>query len=478
MIRILLSTGSVLAVVGCSAVGPNYQQPSLNLASTFVLGGSDSLSESSHDSWWQRLNDPLLNELVVRGSDQNLDVLSAIERISAASALLKQTGLNSQTSGGISAESGRRSVGGSAESMDGVGINGAYVFDLFGGFARGKERSIANYEAAQFDVGTTRLAFLADLTNGYLQARYYQEAAAITRQSIASRKRTLAIVNQRRDVGEATELEVQQARSLLASARAPLPVMVANFEVNVYRIATLLAEPASPLLERMQSGARQPRPTGFTSTGLPADLLRNRPDVRAAERQLAAATAQIGVAEAQLYPSVQLSGTLGAGTVDQWAFGPLLTIPVLNRGFLRGQKLAAESAARSSELAWRESVLTAVEEVQVAVTLCRNWNRQIQHLRRATASSRAVLQLSRESYSLGEATLADVLDAERTNANNRLALADAIRSYSLSWMRVQIATGRGWYVDSMTSAAEVRAPDLTPDPLGTSELVVATDDGN
>ncbi|WP_179214775.1 efflux transporter outer membrane subunit [Octadecabacter ascidiaceicola] len=478
MIRIILSAGSIVVLVGCSAVGPNFEVPTMDVAPAFILGGDSTLSNAHADPWWQRLNDPILNELVDRGAEQNLNVRSALERITAANARLGQTGVNAQSSGSLSAAVQHQGDESGSETTNNLSINAGYVIDMFGGFSREQERSVANLEAAQLDVGTIRLAYLADLANSYIQARYYQETAAITRQTIASRRQTLAIVNERRAVEEATELEVQQARSLLASAQAPLPILVANFEVNVFHIATLLAEPASPLLEQMQSGAPQPHPHGFTNVGLPADLLRNRPDIRVAEKNLAAATAQIGVAESQLYPSIQLNGTVAAGTANGWSFGPLLTLPILNRGLLRGRQQIAQSAARSAELEWRNSVLIAVEEVQVALTLCRNWNRQIQHLERAASASRSVLRLSRESYQLGEATLTDVLDAERINASNRLDLADARRNYALSWMRVQVATGRGWNVEGMAFAAEGQAPVMPSDPLALEGTVLASGGNN
>ncbi len=473
MIKAFMTLSSAITLAGCSIVGPDFEIPSINLAPEFVLGGTTPLAEAPIDPWWQRLNDPLLDEFVLRGVVQNLSVRAALEHIVAADAALGQTGVNAQTTGALSSNVQRQGNEVQTQSSKSASINAAYVIDIFGGFSRGQERSVANYHAAQFDAGTVRLAYLADLTNSYMQARYYQEAAAITRQAIASRRRTLAIVNQRRAVNEATELEVQQAMSLLASAQAPLPIMVANFEINVFRIATLLAEPAAPLLTTMQSGARQPRPSGVTMTGLPADLLRSRPDIRAAERSFAAATAQIGVAEAQLYPSLQLSGTMGAGTVDFWSFGPFVTVPVFNRGILRSRMQVAASNAREAELAWRETVLNAVEEVQVALTLCRNWNLQIQHLRQAAAASRTVLTLSRQSYQLGETTLTDVLDAERINANNRLALADAMRNYGLSWMRLQVATGRGWMANGASSPLEQQPPALEADPLGLHDVVLA-----
>lgn len=194
--------------------------------------------------------------------------------------------------------------------------------------------------------------------------------------------------------------------------------------------------------------------------------MRNRPDTRVAERNFAAVTAQVGVAEAQLYPSIELTGTMGAGTVDRWSFGPSVSLPVLNRGALRSWQRVAESNAHGAELVWRDSVLNDVEEVQVALTLCRHWSQQIQFLERASVSSRTVLNLSREAYVLNGATLTDVLDAERINANNRLTLADAQLNYSLSWIQLQVATGLGWNVVPITTAHETKSPDLTPDPLG------------
>lgn len=472
--KFLITIGSGLTLVGCGIVGPNYEKPSISLASSYATGGSISLVEGSTTAWWQRLNDPLLDSLVKQGATQNLDVRAALERIVAADAALGQTGANSQSSGTLSGSAARRSIDGERSKTSTEQVDGSYVIDLFGGFARGREQALANFDAAQLDAGTVRLAYLADLTNSYIQARYYQEAAAITRNTIASRRSTLAIVEERNKINDATLLEVQQAKSLLAAAEAPLPVLIANFEVNVFHIATLLGEPSGPLMQKMQSGAHQPLPSGFTSIGLPADLLRNRPDVRGAERNYAAATAAVGVAEAQLYPSVSLVGTLGTGPTDRWSFGPSLSVPVLNRGFLRSRQMVAISQAREAELDWRKSVLVAVEDVQTAMTLCLNWKRQLHAQERATEASRSVLALSRDSYEQGATTLTEVLDAERLNGSNQLAVADAARNYAISWMQVQISTGQGWGAPALIDPSETQAPDLTADPLGMEEVFTAS----
>ena len=457
-----------VALVGCDRLGPDYQAPSIELSNQFVNAAPSSLQNAASSKWWEKLNDPLLNELVAKGSSQNLDVQTALERMTSAEAALGTVGLNAQTAGGWTASATRQDFGAGVTTNRNSAIDGRYVLDLFGGFARGQEQALANFDAAQVNVGVVRLAYLADITSAYVQARYFQEAAAITRSTIRSRKQTLDLVSQRRSAGEATELEVQQARSDLASSEAGLPILVANFETNVFRVATLLAEPAQPILARMQAGSAQPRPSGFTTIGHPADLLRNRPDIQVAERNLAAATAAVGVAEAQLYPSITLNGTLGTGTTDSWSFGPSLNVPVLNRGVLRANQEIAESTAREAELNWRSTVLAAVEDVQSALTLCLNWRRQLTSLERASAASASVLDLSRESYRGGAITLTDVLDAERQHANNRLSMADALRNYTLSWMDVQVTTGRGWLTGQSATHAATMRPQVRPDPLGIS----------
>ncbi|WP_272007873.1 efflux transporter outer membrane subunit [Roseovarius sp. ZX-A-9] len=459
--------GCAFALGGCSAVGPDYQSPSLPLQQHFVGGESTALARAAQEQWWRGLNDPMLNHLVGRGLSQNLDLLAGYERIRASQALLGRTGQNAQVSGNAAAQGSRFDNGINGSRNDsGLSVNAAYVFDLFGGVRRGREQALANYEAAQYDVGTVRLAYLADIVDSYIRARYFQAAASITRNTIESRRRTVSLVNRRREAGEATALELAQARSLLSSAQATLPYLVASFESNVYHIATLLAEPAGPILVKMQSGASQPRPQWIGNAGVPADLLRNRPDVRYAERNFAAATAAIGVAEAQLYPALTLDGSITEGTLDTWRFGTALALPLLNRGILKASRNLAISQARQAQMAWRNAVLVAVEDVQSGLSLTKRWRVQMGSLDVAARESSRVLALSQQSYAGGAIILTDVLDSERDDASNQLAVAAGARDYALSWARLQVATGRGWYAHdgSKAPAKIVKKDGVTPAP--------------
>lgn len=440
-------------MLGCTVVGPDYNAPAVGVEARFVGGASTALVEAAKIPWWKALNEPVLDKLLVRGLKQNLDIMASLERINAARAQLRQTGVNSQLNGGLAGQANRADSGLGPSTTATASADASYVFDLFGSVRRGVEQSQAAIGQAEFDAATVRLGYTAELVSSYLQARYFQNAAEISRQTIASQSRTLELVQLRIDAGDATRLELQQAKQSLDRSKADQPLLIANFERNVFRIATLLAEAAGPILAQLQRGARLPTPRRLRNAGVPADLIRNRPDIRAAERNLAAATAAIGVAEAQLYPSLVISGnvadttTLSPNTgfdVITWSFGPAVNFPILNRGVLEARRDAAISQAKQAEIAWRNSVLNGVEDVQTSLSLTRELRRQVGSLQRVTDSSRQLLSLTRASYENGASPITDVLDAELALSNSRFSLLGAQRDLALTWVELQIAAGKGW----------------------------------
>lgn len=443
-LRRYLATFSFLVVAGCSAVGPDYAAPKAEASAQFVGGGSSALVDAAQVAWWKSLKEPLLNELIAKGLAQNLDIAASLERIEAARAQLGQTGENAQVTGGIGVQSTRRDAGVGRVRTNAVSGDANFVFDLFGGFRRGVEQAEAGLEQAQFNASTVRLGYLAELTSSYVNARYFQNAAEISRRTVASQNRTLELVRIRLDAGDASQLEVQQARQVLDRSKADLPILRANFEANVFRMATLLAQPAGPLLVQMQRGARLPSPNRIGKTGVPADLVRNRPDIRAAERALAAATAGIGVAEAQLYPSLNLRGDIAISSQGTWSFGPAIALPVLNRGVLAARRNAAISQAKQAEIEWRSAVLSATEDVQTSLSLLQGLNGQVAAFRRVTDASTNLVELSRASYENGASPITDVLDAETALSSSRFSLLGARRDLVLAWVELQVATGKGW----------------------------------
>ncbi|MDO6731915.1 efflux transporter outer membrane subunit [Marinovum sp. 2_MG-2023] len=434
-----------LLLAGC-AVGPEYQRPEVALQTRFVAGNAASVGQVATQQWWLDYKDPMLTRLVARGMAQNLDVMAASEAIRQAQANLRKTGVNSAVDGALSAQqttSGGDAIDGTVTSNSGS-LGAALVLDFFGGLRREREAATASLTAAKAEAETVRLAWLAEVLSAYSGARYYQEVLALTRTTIKTREDTVEITRSQFDAGAATEYEVAEAQALLSTARASLPQYAALFDANVYAIATLLNEPAAPILTQMQKGAPQLSSPGGANTGVPADLLRNRPDVRRAEADLAAAVAAVGVAEAALYPSLSLSGTVSRTEItDSWSFGPQLSLPVFNQGALRAGRDAEISAAKQAEIAWRGAVASAVEDVQVAQSNLTRYRQRASLLQTAARDYDRALTLAQQNYRNGAITLLDLLETDRNAATAKISAASAVLDAAQAWATLKIATGAG-----------------------------------
>ncbi len=454
MSKLTIGLSSVLALSACVVVGPDYSRKDIALPAEFHGGTAVSHATVTSEHWWTLFKDATLSRLIWHGVADNLSLKTAIERLAEASAATERTGLRSQVTGGLDARLERDNVNDTTRTFDSASANISFLVDVFGAVKRRREQALALEEAQELEVGAARLAVLSQITETYIQTRFFQAAAQSTRATIRSRERLVDVVQRRREVGVATELEAEQARSLLLSAKASLPSLLAGFEGTVFRLATLLASPSDPVGVLVQGGGPQPYPTGSATIGIPADLLRNRPDIRRAEQDLVAATAAIGVAEAALYPSLRLNGVVLAGDLDGWNFGARINLPIFNQSVLRADRKIAISRARQAELVWRENVLRAVEEVQAAQSRCRYLSAEVRSLRGTLASAEKVLALSNEGYKLGSATLLDVLNAEIAVDIARIDIAAAKRDLALAWTALQVAAGKGWTAEPPTTSGD------------------------
>jgi multidrug efflux system outer membrane protein len=426
----------------CAPVGPDYQTPAIDVPDRFIDADATSAGEVAAQQWWLGLNDTMLNDLVARGMGQNLDIRTATERINEASAGLRATGPAAQVSGSGSAST----IDSNSGTTNSGTVAASYALDIFGGARRDQEEAQAALDGVIYDVGTARLAFLALIVGNYIDARYYQEALSLTRNRIEARRQTVALTREQLELGLISELDFANAEALLNEAMAEIPPLETGFYTAVFGIATLLDEPAAPITDAMESGAPQPRPSNDVATGIPADILRNRPDVISAERTLAADTAAVGGATADLYPSLDLDGTITAADASSWSFGPTLSLPIFNQTALRASRDQQVSLAQQSELAWRRAVRDAIEDVQVAQSTYSRLQREVTARRAAAASYQKVLDLSLSTYQAGAISLLDLLEAERSNAAAQLALAGSMQSLSNAWVNLQVSTGRGWQI--------------------------------
>ncbi len=476
-LRLVAFALPALALAGCT-VGPDYAAPGVDLPATFAGARSQTLGDVSAQAWWTGFRDPLLDELALRGLARNLDVAAAVERIDEARANLRATGLNAQLDGSLygslTREGGNRIA---TETGRTAGLDAGFVIDLFGGYRRESQSAEAALAAAQADVETTRLAWLAELVAAYADARYYQEALQLTRDTIATREETVAVIRRQLEFGAATEYGLAEGESLLATARAQLPQYAALFNSSVFAIAALMDEPSAPLLARMQPGAPMLHIPEGEATGVPAELLRGRPDVRFAEATLAGSVYDVGVAESALYPSLTLLGSVSVGaSVNTWAFGPTLSLPVLNRGTLAASRDAALSRARQAEIDWRASVRGAVQDVEVALSNLKYDRARARALRQAADAYERALRLARENYRAGAITLLDLLDTDRETATARIAAAAAVNQASQSWASLQIAVGSGANPAVALAAPRIDTVPVDPEPGGVLGFADYADD--
>ncbi len=459
---------SMVILLSSCVAGPDHQPPETALPLKYSETTAQSNADVGFNRWWESFRDKRLTALVEQGIAQNLDVLQAMERIQAAQSTVVAAGAGRLPQVGAGAQATLAGTDGSfirnstSEKTVSANIGTSWLLDLFGEYRRSVESANASLDAAYNDIGVARLAYLSDLAASYIDARFFQEALVQTRISLASRRSTLKLTEDTRQAGSASSLDVVQAEGLVNQTLAELPPLEAGFHRAANHIATLLGLPAASITDSLIKGATQPVAHYSIKTGVPADLIRNRPDIRKAERLLAAATADIGVAEAQLYPSIRLGGTINGGRLvtstatgglTGWSFGPEINLPIFNGGALRANVEIAKSVSAQQYLAWKQTVLNAVEEVENALVALRQDAQTAAAQRRVVQSYEQALSLARESYRGGATTILDVLDAERNLSIGRLSLAQAIRNLARDYVTLNVAVGGGSEISSDAARA-------------------------
>lgn len=437
------------ATLAACVVGEDYQPPQIDLPEKFASGAGAPVPDRALAPWWENFGDKRLNALVKRGLSENLDVRQAMERVIAAQAVADAAGaptdLDAALGAAVSGGSGSARVRSAT-----AGLSASWLLDFVGRYRRSRESASARLDAAYADVDVARLVYLSNIVSAYIDARYFQERIALKKKELESRRYTLQSTRTLLSAGSATRLDVLQVEGLVNSTLSDLPPLETGFFRSAHRIATLLGLPAATLRAELSKGAPQPIPRARIASGVPADLLRIRPDIRSDERRLAAAVAEVGIAQAQMYPSVSLLGSVTATAVSPgasgstWSFGPSIDIPILDNGRRRANVAVAEATARERYLAWRSTVLAAVEEVENALAAIGRDRRTIAAARNSVEAYEKALELALTSFVIGEATFLEILDAERSLATARTTLARSRRQLALDYVALNIASGGGY----------------------------------
>ncbi|WSH67875.1 efflux transporter outer membrane subunit (plasmid) [Rhizobium ruizarguesonis] len=457
-----------LLLAGCVS-GPDHAPPQMPLPAKFQEGGSKSNGDVVAAQWWTAYRDKQLDGLVAHGLSENLDVLQALERINSASANVTVAGAGGLPSLDVGASHTVYGEKGSQRTTIGKNTTGgeaslSWLLDFFGQYRRSKESAIASLGAAYATADNAKLTFLKDLVESYIDARYYQERIALSQASLKSRQQTYELTQLQLKAGAASRLDVVQAEGLVQSTKSDIPGLEQSFTESAHHIATLLGMPAASLMGELQKSAGQPVFRGDIRAGIPADLIRNRPDIRKAERDLAAAVADIGAAEAQLYPSISLSGSISpswvkssgtsGGTLTSWSFGPTLNLPIFDGGKLRANVDIEKSDAKAQYLTWKEAVLNGVEEVENALSAVRRDTQTLAPLRRQVQTAEESLALSTTSYKDGASSLLDVLDAQRSVSDAQASLAATVQEVAKDYVDLYVAIGAGYLTEQGQNAPE------------------------
>ncbi len=466
--RTALALSSSLLLGACATVGPDYQAP-VPVATATPEGfqemrrdaGLTPKNPTELTTWWRTLNDSTLNQLIDQAVSSNLDLRAAASRLRQARA---QRGVSrgdrfptlsaSGSAQRIGSSENTAAAGGSVNDLYSTGFDAGWEADLFGGIRRANEAADADLQASAESQRDTLVSVLAEVSLNYVELRSFQARLEIAKENLASQQETFELIQSQQRAGLVEELDLQRARSNVESTRAQLPSLATSIEQARNRLATLLGQPAGTIDGMLAGNQPVPNPPIEVAIGVPAQVMRRRPDIRSAERQLAAATARIGVATAELYPKLGLTGSIGLESLSTsnlfemasrtFGIGSVVSWRLFEGGKIRSQIEVQNALQEQAAIAWESAVLTAAEEVENALAAYANEQLSYRSLQQSAKAASRAAELARSRYDAGLSTFLDVLDADRSRltAEDALAVSNALITSNL--IRLYKALGGGW----------------------------------
>ncbi|WP_188035777.1 efflux transporter outer membrane subunit [Pseudomonas sp. EZ-C24] len=456
-----------LALAAC-AVGPDYQTPNTEPAQLGNQLQVKAFDRSRFESvWWQQFDDPTLNQLVLASLQGNRDLRVAFARLKAARSIREDVDNDNLpvVSSRASSELGKGQIPGqterrvNSERYD-LGLDMAWELDLFGRIQRQLEASEAQEAAAAADLQQLQVSMIAELVDAYGQLRGAQLREKIALANLKTQQDSRSITETLRDAGVGNELDVVRADARLAAVEATVPQLQAQQVRAQNRIATLLGQRPDQLSVDL-SPKQLPAIAKALPIGDPAELLRRRPDVRSAERQLAAATANVGVATADLFPRVSLSGFLGftaargsqigSSAANAWGLGPSITWAAFDLGSVRARIRGAKADAEGALATYEQQVLLALEESSNAFSDYGKTQQRLQALMRQSDASRKAADLASIRYREGTVDYLVLLDAERERLSAEDAQAQGEVELYRGIVAIYKALGGGWQPEAVAS---------------------------
>lgn len=467
MVRPLAFTALAIAFLSACAAGPDFVKPDVATSTSFAQApaAEEASAPAVADApFWNAFGDPMLSKLVADALHANHDLRIALANHDQATALLRGARLDRLPT--ITAEGQAADVHSSADQLPGVardnrharsyqaGIAASWELDLFGRIRRSVEAGTADAEASAADLRAAQVAVAGDVASAYVELRGLQERLRVARENRDNQQRTLDLVQARLDAGGASDFDGARARAQLEATAARIPALEAAEAVAMHRIAVLTARTPDALIATLSQPAPLPALPARIKPGTPADVLRHRPDVAAAEARLHAATARIGVATADLFPHITLGGLLGtqasaAGELFErdsqtrlvalgidWSF--------LDVGRVRARIAEADAAGDAALAHYQQSVLRALQDTEDALVRLDRARLEDEHLQRAAMDSARAAALARVRFDAGATSLFEMLDVERSRLQAEDAFADGRARSALGAIALYKALAGGW----------------------------------
>jgi NodT family efflux transporter outer membrane factor (OMF) lipoprotein len=461
-------------LVGGCKVGPDYHPPEQQMPATWVAPPTTQASITIQEplqveQWWTTFNDAELDSLIRRAVHSNLNVQIAAERIrqSRANLGIATAGffpvVNADGSLSHTYVSGTNSAGKKTGTVDlwRAGFDATWELDIFGGVRRNIEASNATYEASIEDRRDVLVTLLGDVATAYIQLRGFQQQIIIAQENLASQERSLRITRDKLALGSKAALDVANAEAQVATTKSDIATFQSLAQQQIYTLSVLLGEEPSALLPELSPQAAIPTTPPVVPVGLPSELLRRRPDIRRAERQLAAATALVGVAVADLFPKFSLDGAvhvggprfenLGNWATRSWSFGPSFTWPVFDAGAIWSNVEAQKAIQSQVMLSYRQTVLQALQDVENALTAYAQEQQRRAALADAVAANQRALGIATRGYQEGLTDFLNVVVTQQALFSAQNQLVQSNQAVATDLVALYKALGGGWEIGEPTT---------------------------
>jgi len=459
--KLLVLIINLIFLSSCSLVGPNYDgAPELDLPQSWnhKLGEDFVAGDIDLTEWWKNLSDPILDELIKEASKDNLNIRMAISRVEEArgnfgivdSLRFPQLDLEGSVKRSKTSESASYTSS-ITDTYSTLGLDLGWEIDVFGFVRRSVEAADAEIDASVEYYRDVMVVLYSEIAKSYVSARTYQARLKFANDNVKNQKETVGIVAARYEAELVSEIDVFQSKQNLAASEAAIPLLNASLDRTINRLAVLLGKKPGYLQDKLLQPKAIPQPPQKITLFLPAEILRQRPDIRQAERDLAAQTARIGITVAEMYPRFSLGGTIGiskasdnSGNTEYYSFGPSFTWEVFDAGRHEAEIKVQDERLEQARASYEKTVLTALEEVENALTAYNEEQYRIQKIKSSVDASKNVNEITRARYSAGLIDFQEVLDAQRVVFNQEDDLATSQGELIQHLIDIYWSMGGGW----------------------------------